>query len=266
MKDKRLMLLREMSDYKVAKDSTDVVGWRVVGADGEVLGTVKDLVVDPQLMKVRYLAVLAENKFFGTDKDQHTLIPIGAAALDKRGKNVFVSFLDSRSISRYPLYTGDHVSEDYEFAIRDFVQHSQNATFPETSETYSREFDESIKSDRTEQRVISDDFYDSADYDANRFYTSDQDYNRSSQFTSTDPDADHGRAFPRTDRDVNQEGTYTTSDYERTDTTSDLRHASSGPKSVEDSIATIERLEGLRKRGSITEEEFILMKKRALDQ
>jgi photosynthetic reaction center H subunit len=36
-------------------------------------------------------------------------------------------------------------------------------------------------------------------------------------------------------------------------------------KSVEDSISTIERLEELRDRGSITEEEFILMKKRALD-
>jgi hypothetical protein len=34
---------------------------------------------------------------------------------------------------------------------------------------------------------------------------------------------------------------------------------------VEEAIATIERLENLRERGSLTEDEFLLLKKRALN-
>lgn len=282
IRNQRLVPLRAMSDYKVAKASTDVVGWRVVGADGEGLGTVKDLIVDPQLMKVRYLAVLAENKFFNTDKDQHTLIPIGAAALDKRGKNVFVSYLDSKTIGRYPVYTGEHISEEYEYAIRDSIQQSQNSILPGTSDTYRQEFNESISGERTDTRPISADFYENDAYDANRFYTSDQDLNRDRDRTYTEDEQHVTRErilSTSSDDDYDRTDT-TTSDYDRTNTTaSDYDNRDAGTtyrdesssssiksKSVEDSIATIERLEGLRKRGSITEEEFILMKKRALDQ
>lgn len=234
IRNERLMPLSAMKDYKVAKDSIDVVGWGVVGADGESLGTVKDLIVDQPSMKVRYLDVVAGTKYFETNDDQHMLIPIGVAALDKSGKKVFVPSIDSRSISSYPVFAGGPIPADYEYAVRDTIQRTHNATLPDTSEDYRKEFDESVRTDRPETRPISEDFYDSETYNENRFYTSEPDI------------------LP------------TTSDYDRSDETRNLPDENR-PKSVEDSITTIERLESLRERGSITEEEFILMKKRALN-
>lgn len=239
MRNERLLSLRDMKDYKVAKDNVDVVGWRVVGADGETLGTVKDLIVDPQVMKVRYLSVLAEHSFFNTEKDQHILVPIGAAALDKKGKNLFVSYIDSRSIGNYPVYSGDYIPSDYEYAVRESVQRAQRNTLPDSSEQHREEFDEMLRENQAEGRPVPDDsFYEHEAYNENRFYTSDVDYNRDRDY---DDDTYERSEGPREQHDINR------------------------PKTVEDSIATIERLENLRKRGSITEEEFILMKKRALD-
>lgn len=238
LRNDRLMPLGAMSEYTVAKDSTNIVGWRVIGADGESLGTVKDLIVDTQVLKVRYLSVLAENKFFDTDRDQHVLIPIGAAALDKKGKNVFVSYIDSRSMGSYPVYAGDNIPEDYEYAVRDTVNRAQNNSLHHTSEDHREEFDQKLRGETNETRPITNDFYENEAYNEQRFYTSDYDQATEREFV--------------------------TNDYDNVNETRDVDH-NRRPKTVEDSIATIERLENLRKRGSITDEEFILMKKRALD-
>jgi hypothetical protein len=237
----RLLPLSSMKDYKVAKDNLNVLGWRVVGADGESLGIVKDLIVDPQLMKVRYLSVVADRRFFNTDTDQYMLLPIGVAALDKSGKKVFVSSIDSKSIASYPIYDGGAISADYEYAIRDNIINSQRESMPDTSERYRTEFDDAVSHNTTGTRHISDDFYENDTYNENRFYASDEEVHRD-------------KTYPTATRE-----------YERTDTTDDLYNDDKRPKTVEDSIATIERLEHLRERGSITEEEFILLKKRALN-
>jgi photosynthetic reaction center H subunit len=106
LSNERLVPLSELKDYQVAKDNTNVIGWRVVGADGEKIGDVKDLIVDMSAMKVRYLSVLGDHRFFDRDRDTYILIPIGVAALDRKGKNIFMSSVDSSSISRYPAYPG----------------------------------------------------------------------------------------------------------------------------------------------------------------
>ena len=82
----RLIALSSLKDYKVASDSTNVLGWKVAGADGDSFGIVKDLIVDPQSLRVRYLNVVADRNLFNTNDDPYLLIPIGAAALDKKGK------------------------------------------------------------------------------------------------------------------------------------------------------------------------------------
>lgn len=236
----RLAALGNLRDYKVAKDNPDVIGWRVVGADGESLGVVKDLIVDIHAMKARYLSVVADRSFFNTEKDQYILVPIGAAALDKKGKNIFVSSIDSRSIGHYPVYPGGPIPEDYEYAIRDHFHRSQRETIADSDDNYKRDFDSALHNDDAERRHISNDFYNDDAYNEERFYTSDREVQR------------------RTVRD------HTKPDYSAY-TPDDLRSEDRKPKTVEDSISTIERLEDLRDRGSITEEEFILLKKRALD-
>ncbi|MFD2515189.1 PRC-barrel domain-containing protein [Pontibacter locisalis] len=237
IRNERLAPLSSLKDYKVAKDNTDVLGWRVVGADGESLGMVKDLMVDMKAMKARYLSVVADNRFFNTSIDQYLLIPIGAAALDKKGKKVFVSAIDSKSISRYPVYPGGPIPEDYEYAVRDNFLQSQRDSLDTNSGNYNDDFDDSVS--RQPVKSEPDTFYDNDTYNEERFYTS--------------------------DTDVHRDREYHNKDYDTDDTSTDFQNESKKPKNVEDSIATIERLEQLRERGSITEEEFILLKKRALD-
>jgi photosynthetic reaction center H subunit len=240
LRNERLVPLSELKDYQVAKDNTDVTGWRVVGADGEKLGDVKDLIVDMSAMKVRYLSVLGDHRFFDRDRDTFMLVPIGAAALDRKGKNIFLASVDSGTISRYPVYPGGPISPDYEYAVRDNFRRAHNDTIGESSD-YKNEFDEAVNRQSDSNRRISDDFYNDETYNADRFYTS--------NVTTHDRDRD---------RDLNEPRRSVT---DHTDTESREPKI----KSVEDSISTIERLEDLRDRGSITEEEFILLKKRALD-
>lgn len=234
MRHERLAPLSELKDYRVAKDNPNVTGWRVVGADGEKLGEVKDLIVDLSAMRARYLSVVAERRFFDRDDDTYLLIPIGAAALDRKGKNVFLSSVDATSIGSYPIYTGGPIDADYEYAVRDNFRRAHRDTL-EDRRDYKEEFDQAI-SDRQTTYQVTEDFYDDEAYNEERFYT-------------------HPASFPRAR--VTPTGLTT----EPMD--ADQRESSS--QSVEDSISTIERLEELRKRGAITEEEFNLLKRRALD-
>ncbi|MCX2739039.1 PRC-barrel domain-containing protein [Pontibacter anaerobius] len=242
LRNERLVPLSAMKDYKVAKDNPDVLGWRVVGADGESLGMVKDMIVDTEAMKVRYLSVVADRRFFNADSDQYLLVPIGVAALDKKGKKVFISAIDSRTVGSYPIYPGGPITEDYEYAVRDTLQRSQRDTMPGTAEDHRAEFNEALEQPhKSRPGYISGDFYNDATFDENRFYTSDQEVHREKNYANRDHDRDEEFS------------------------TADLHSEERRPKTVEDSINTIERLEHLREKGSITEEEFILLKKRALD-
>jgi PRC-barrel domain len=228
----RLVPLSALPDYKVAKDNPDVLGWRVLGADGESLGLVKDLIVDLKAMKARYLSVVADRRFFKADRDQYMLVPIGAAALDKKGRKVFVSSLDATSIQRYPVYPGGSIPPAYELAVRDAFHQKQRDVLPEAPP-------EPAYVAPTTTAHVSDDFYNTDTYNEDRFYTSNQEVHRdvNAPVHAHDPAA----------------------------STADLHDESRRPKSVEESIATIERLESLRERGSITEDEFRVLKKRALD-
>lgn len=235
----RLIPLSSLKDYAVASDSTNVLGWKVAGADGDIFGVVKDLIVDPQTLRVRYLSVVADRKFFNANDDQYLLIPIGAAALDKRGKKIFVSYIDAHSVSSYPVYGGGAISEEYEYSVRDTFQRSQHATMPDnnTNTNLKNEFEEATTQQPDNSRRISDDFYNHDSYNENRFYSSSWQDDR----------------------------TETVDDSRQTATETTVYNEEGSSKTVEDSIATIERLEQLRKRGSITDEEYTLLKKRALD-
>jgi uncharacterized protein (TIGR02271 family) len=55
--DRGLQRLSKTSDYQVAPNEADVRGWKVVGDDGENIGKVDDLLIDPARMKVAQLDV-----------------------------------------------------------------------------------------------------------------------------------------------------------------------------------------------------------------
>ena len=269
----RLVALGDLKDYKVAKDNPDVAGWRVIGANGETLGVVKDLIVDLQAMKTRYLSVVADRKFFNNNDDQYLLIPIGAAALDKKGRNVFVSHLDANSITNYPVYPGGPIREDYEYAVREhFVQNNHFATpGPAASPTNTTYTDSNVSAVQqppvvqaqpvipdqpVNRRSIGNDFYDNNHYNENQFYSDNRDTDRNSTVIYTSSQ----------DTTRNDQGNFSRPDTPVfTDSTANNNPTAGTSKSVEESIATIERLEQMRERGSITNEEFQVLKKKALN-
>jgi uncharacterized protein (TIGR02271 family) len=83
MNREQLTPLSEMNDYAVSKEDPDVRGWSVVGASGEVMGTVRDLLVDTSRMKAEYFTV--------SDGGTDVLIPAASATLDRERHEVQVS-------------------------------------------------------------------------------------------------------------------------------------------------------------------------------
>jgi len=101
----------------MADDNPDVRGWTVRGNDGQALGTVHELIVEPDTLKVRYLDVELDARFGINNYENHILLPIGVAALDADGDNVFVPVLTAESVLNYPPYTEIQITRDHEKAM-----------------------------------------------------------------------------------------------------------------------------------------------------
>jgi photosynthetic reaction center H subunit len=112
-----LRRLRDLTDFEVADGNPDVRGWTVRGADGQALGTVHELIVDPEAMKVRYLDVELDARFHINEYENHILLPIGAASIDADGDNVFVPALTAASVLDYPSYVEIQITREYEEAM-----------------------------------------------------------------------------------------------------------------------------------------------------
>ncbi|GAC1379509.1 MAG: hypothetical protein NVS3B25_10460 [Hymenobacter sp.] len=112
-----LRRLRDLTDFEVADGNPDVRGWVVRGGDGQTLGAVHELIVEPAAMKVRYLDVELDARFHINDSESHILLPIGAASLDADGDNVFVPALNADSVLAYPPYVEIQITREYEEAM-----------------------------------------------------------------------------------------------------------------------------------------------------
>jgi photosynthetic reaction center H subunit len=110
----RLRRLSELDDYEVADHDPDPRGWELVGAAGEEIGRIEDLVVDPQAMKARYFEVELKGDVIG-DAD-HALIPVGYARLDATHNRVRVDTLDRGAVGTLPRYR-ESFDDEYEDRI-----------------------------------------------------------------------------------------------------------------------------------------------------
>jgi photosynthetic reaction center H subunit len=113
-----LVLLSDVKDLKVAEGNPDVRGWDVLASDGTDVGEVKDLLVDPGAMKVRYLIVELDKEVAGTD-DRRVLVPVGAARLDDEDDNVLLQSMALQAITGLPPYTATQFSRGYEDTLRE---------------------------------------------------------------------------------------------------------------------------------------------------
>lgn len=114
----RAVPLREAKDIRISGDASDLRGWNVFGSDGERLGVVADLLVDPVAMKVRYASVDLLEDLFTLKEDRHVLIPIEFIELKERGKDAWVLGLTAAEAARLPAYTGGPIDPLVETRVR----------------------------------------------------------------------------------------------------------------------------------------------------
>lgn len=124
-KSNSLQRLGKLDKYEVASENPDVRGWAVMGADGEKLGKVDELIVDPGIEKVRYLDISLDNDLFTGEENKHILIPIGAARLHGTDNVVLVNSLDRSRVREFPEYRGESISRDLEHKIRSALRNEK---------------------------------------------------------------------------------------------------------------------------------------------
>lgn len=137
--DKRhLYRLNELKDYTVASDDPDVRGWEIVDRDNQKFGTIKELIVDPEKKRARYLDVEPSGDLSSRTGGERLLIPIGVAKLDKDHSNVVVNEVDKDALATYPLYRGEMVDRAYEVEVVErFNRPGGAGTTRETGEFYN---------------------------------------------------------------------------------------------------------------------------------
>jgi len=74
------------SDYEIVDGEPNIKGWTVKSEAGKKIGTVDELLFEPQTRKVRYLVVDLDDNKMGVNEDKKVLIPIGIASLYEDGK------------------------------------------------------------------------------------------------------------------------------------------------------------------------------------
>lgn len=155
----RLVHLADVHDLRVADGDPDIRGWAVRTAGGEKVGTVKDLIVDTRLMKVRYIEARIDRETLNTSGDRYVLIPIGSARLDDVKDDVYLdaAVVDPRSL---PPYDRSPVSREYEQYLQE--------RFPTTG-AHDAPIAEAVDAETAGAPAVDDAFYADVRYDDGRF-------------------------------------------------------------------------------------------------
>ena len=114
----RLVHLADMRELRVADGDPDIRGWDVRTAEGEKVGTVKDLIVDTKLMRVRYIEARIDREVLNAGDDRYVLIPIGSARFDDGNAHVYLdaAVVDPRAL---PPYDRAPLTREYELFLRE---------------------------------------------------------------------------------------------------------------------------------------------------
>lgn len=132
----RVVPLRDAKAFRLPKEAPNPKGWEVFGADNERVGTVDGLLVDPRMMKVRYLDVDVSDDLYLLKEDRHVVVPLEAVELRERGADVWIRGLSARDVAALPAYTGGAVDPlVQERVARAFAGHVDDARAPVFDET-----------------------------------------------------------------------------------------------------------------------------------
>lgn len=190
----QLHRLSNLKDYQVSKEDPDVRGWYVVGSDRYRLGRISDLILTPELRRVRYLEIKLEADILANKNSHRILVPIGKARIDQDDDIVIVDSLDINKVRFYPVYSGDPITRDYESSLREALHEKQTQhAYAESSTVVTddepllkmqKERDiarserdilrsevEMLKAQLKKARaVLEDDFYEHESFDDRQFY------------------------------------------------------------------------------------------------
>jgi hypothetical protein len=119
--EERIVPLADAKNFRLGSGAPNPRGWNVFGTDGERVGTVHQLLVDPAAMKVRYLDVDLLDDLFLLKDDRHVLLPLEYVDLKERGNDVWVRGLTAREVAQLPAYPGG--------AVEGWLEHSVGSRF-----------------------------------------------------------------------------------------------------------------------------------------
>lgn len=117
-----LELFRD-SEFDLAEDQPNVLGWIVSSGDGREIGVVDDLIIDPEQTQVRYLVVTR-------DDDNSILLPIGYVELDAAGFGVRVAGLNAADFDALPRFEGLPITRVQETELRAVLERLLDARNP----------------------------------------------------------------------------------------------------------------------------------------
>ncbi|HET9983743.1 MAG TPA: PRC-barrel domain-containing protein [Longimicrobiales bacterium] len=98
--------LKQAKKFRLAEGAPDLRGWNVFGADGERVGVVTEMLVQPAAGRVRYLDVDVMEDLFSLAEDRHILVPLEAVSLKERGRDIWFERAPAAIVKRLPAYTG----------------------------------------------------------------------------------------------------------------------------------------------------------------
>lgn len=113
----RVAALSDLGDFQVAEGYPDPRGWDVMGAGGQKLGKVHDLIVDTGQMRTRYLDIKLDKDAIGTKDDHDVLIPVGAAQLDDNDDNVMLGSMTETQLAALPRFEHGEITRSYEDSV-----------------------------------------------------------------------------------------------------------------------------------------------------
>jgi len=114
--------LEELSKsiYQLTDGEADIKGWPVRNEAGDAVGTVRDLLFDPEQNAVRY--VIVELTDMGDDLDEKAvLIPISIANLGEDKKEVILPDIHHDQFRAMPRYITGEVTPQIEDEIRNVI-------------------------------------------------------------------------------------------------------------------------------------------------
>ena len=105
----RIVPLSEARDFKLARGAPNPRGWTVFAGDNERVGVVKELLVDPVAMKIRFISVDLADDLFNLHEDRHVLVPMETVELRERGEDIWIQGASAQQIAALPAYPGGPV-------------------------------------------------------------------------------------------------------------------------------------------------------------